>query len=441
MAGVFIVLGILTGCNTGKISNDNQVSQGAGLLDEFIIMAYSGPPPSELTYERFREIAEAGIEILVPGNGIYNKELNLKVMDLAEKVGIRIIPFDLRLQSFSLTPDVSVDSSLIKMVVNDYKDSPALAGYVIKDEPNAGMFIALKKISELFREYDSTHEPLINLLPSYGSPLQLGFENYRDYIASFIDEVKPRLLSYDNYALRVGFTGYEAWYNDLTIVREETRRVKIPFMVFIQSEGIRGAFRVPNRDEILWQINSALAYGARGFGWFCYWTPKPDQSIPKDKETTPLIESHYHAMIDSSGNKTSVYSFVSEANSYLKIAGRGLLDWSNTDVARFEEGKLNEGGSSPVVFPIGNQANLVIGTYRHNSKCRVVISNSRCDESSVFSLNIQPAWKLDSIFSSINTANEGDSASFSGWILKPGGSVILDLKPSGDKINLTKKKI
>jgi|WetSurMetagenome_2_1015567.scaffolds.fasta_scaffold70950_2 hypothetical protein len=424
-----ILITLLISCGRGKAVHNNSQEQGkSGLIDEFVIMAYSGPPPGEITLERFREIAESGIEILVPGNGIFTAEQNLKAMDMAEKVGIRIIPVDMRIMPMALKADILIDTGLIKEVVKDYKDHPALAGYVIKDEPGAALFPALKILSELFLKEDPLHEPLINLFPSYGSPVQLGFDDYRAYIAAFIETVKPRLLSYDNYALREGVTWFESWYSDLAIVREETKKVQVPFIVFVQSEGIKGGLRVPNRAEILWQINTALAYGARGFGWFCYWTPQPDQGFQQEEGAQPpIVESHYNAMIDLHGKRTGLYDFVREANLYLKKAGKGLLSWDNTDVARYEAGKMIEGGSSPLITPSGEHANLVIGTYMKDNRCRMVISNSRCEESAAFSIRTSSKWKISEVYTSICATPAGKDTSFTEWNLEPGGSVVIEL--------------
>jgi len=422
-----ILLSILVGCATGKI-NKNKAPYS--LQNEFIIMAYSGPPLEEINLQRFREIAEAGIEILVPGNGTFNAEQNLKALNLAQKVGIRIIPVDLRIFQVALNPDISIDATLIRYVANDYKNHPALAGYLIKDEPSAGLFPSLKEFTELFRKEDPLHEPTINLLPSYGSPVQLGIDNYRAYVASFITTVKPGLLSYDNYALREGVTWYDPWYADLAVVREETRKSRIPYIVFIQSEGIRNGLRVPNRAEILWQINTALAYGAHGVGWFCYWTPESDQGFQQEEGMPPpLVEAHYNAMIDINGKRTEVYDFVREANYYLKKAGKELLLWNNTDAARYEAGKMVEPGSSPVVTPSGDSANLVIGTFKKENRCRIVLSNSRCDIPSIFTIRVSPEWKINGILTSIDALPTGDKSSLLQWRLEPGGSVLLELQP------------
>jgi hypothetical protein len=268
---------------------------------------------------------------------------------------------------------------------------------------------------------------LINLFPSYGSPIQLGFEDYRSYIRSYIEMVKPRLLAYDNYAIREGGMWYEAWYKDLKIVREETRKAGIPFMVFMQSQGIAEGLRVPNRAGILWQVNTALAYGAHGVGWFSYWTPLPDQGLQQEEGAAPpLIESHYNAMIDVNGNRTEVYDHVREANLYLKKAGNGLLDWDNQNVARYEAGTLVE-GSSPRVTPSGDQANVVIGTFTQDLSIRMVLSNASCEEDASFTLSVLPGWEIDKLFIAIAAKPIGNVESLAEWQLEPGGSAIIDL--------------
>ena len=89
---LFILLSI--SCTTGR--------ERVELLDEFVIAAYSGPPPGEVNLQRYREIAEAGIDVVIPGNGIMSGEQNLEVMDLAALTGIRVLPVDTRVMPFGL---------------------------------------------------------------------------------------------------------------------------------------------------------------------------------------------------------------------------------------------------------------------------------------------------------------------------------------------------
>jgi hypothetical protein len=399
------------------------------LVNEFVITAYSGPPPEEVNIDRYREIASAGIDVIIPGNGNMEGEQNLKALDLARQAGIRVLPIDIRVMPFAQTADIVLDTAVIKAMVNDYKDHPAFAGYVVRDEPNASLFPSLREICKLFRELDPAHEPLINLFPSYASTTQLGSPDFRSYIRDFIETVKPGVLSYDNYALREPDTWYDHWFSDLAVVREETRKAGIPFWVFIQSEGIGEHMRVPHRAEILWQVNTCLAYGARGLGWFTYWTPEVDQGIPRvEGAPPPLIEEHHGGMLDTGGNPTPLYDHVREANLYGKEAGRGLMGWDNAFVARFEKGKMLEGGSSPIATPAGDGANLVIGTFSNGDKRRLVVSNSRCETMASFSLKISPEWQVLKQVGSIGARPGNAQIPGEEWKLEPGGSVILELK-------------
>lgn len=415
----------------GGTMGENEERHTSGLLDEFIIMAYSGPPPEETTLERYREIAEAGIDYLVPGNGIFDRESNLKVMELAQQVGIKIIPVDMRMMPFALKPDVEVDEEVIRQVARDYKDHPVMAGYVVKDEPDANTFPALKTISDILRDEDPAHEPLVNLFPNYATIHQLGVDNYPAYMRKYIETVEPGLLSYDSYPLRLdGETIYDDWYGNLEIARKEALEAGIPFLVFMQSEGIKEeGLRVPNRSEILWQASTALAYGAQGVGWFCYWTPQPDQGFERvDGAKPPMVEAHHNAMIDIDGKRTKIHGYVRKANAYLKKAGNGLIGWGNIGVARFKAGRMYKGGSVPVAAPEGERANVVVGTFEKDGVSRLVVSNASCEEKAVFVLNILAEKEQVEVFASISAAPVGGKDSMLEWHLAPGGSVVLDLK-------------
>jgi hypothetical protein len=417
MAGV--CTGTLLACSSQKAGEHGPVA--AELLDEFVITAFWGPPPGALSLKNYRAINQAGIDVLFPGNGIMNRENNLKALDLAEQAGIRLIPFDTRLLQYAHAPEMAIDTSVIDSLIRDYKDHPALAGYVVRDEPAASMFPRLRGLCQLVRERDPEHEPFINLFPSYAGPERLGSVDYRSHVREFIETVRPGVLSYDYYALRETETWYDGWFSDLEIVRDETRKAGIPFWIFIQSEGIRGGLRVPTRAGILWQANTAVAFGARGLGWFTYWTPQVNQDDPH-------AEQHYNAMIGSDGLPTEIYDYVREANQYIKPVGRGLIGWDNRFIARYEGGRLHQGGAAPVISPVGPHANLIIGTYFRDDQCRVMIANSRCDTASSFSLDLSPDWLWVRLVSSVDARQEDDANPLWDWTIGPGGAAVCELK-------------
>ncbi|MEN8202833.1 MAG: hypothetical protein ABFS28_09580 [Bacteroidota bacterium] len=416
---LILLFSLMVGCET--------TSTEAGLTDAFIIMAYSGPPLEEVSLERYREVADAGIDYLVPGNGTFSLEQNMKALDLAKEAGIKIIPLDMRLLPFALKPDIAIDSAMVRQIALDYMEHPALGAYFIRDEPGTGMYPALKTISDLIAGVDPGHESLCCLFPTYGTLTQFGVEDYRSYIRSFIDIVRPGLLAYDSYVLRNDTTLYKEWFKNLSIVREETRKAGIPFLVFMQSVGIKEGLRVPGRAEILWQVNTALAYGARGVGWFNYWTPEPGMGLPHvEGATAPIIEHYYKGMIDREGNPTEVYQHVSEVNHYLKRVDKVLKDWELSDVSRWESGKQVE-GKALFVKSAGGTPDIVIGTFRKDQEIRLVISNASCEQAATCSLEMIPGFEIASAIDSINAGPGPDEGTLSSWEIKPGGAVILQV--------------
>jgi hypothetical protein len=133
-------------------------------------------------------------------------------------------------------------------------------------------------------------------------------------------------------------------------------------------------------------------------------------------------------MLDLHGNRTALYDHVREANLYIKEVGRGLTGWENEFAARFEEGKMLAGGSSPFLAPSGENACLVIGTFTRGKRARVAISNSRCETPASFSLNLSRGRQIKGLVASIDAAPGDDQTDFRKWILEPGGSVILEIR-------------
>lgn len=428
LAGLGLASLVIGGCVVAGREECQPRRAAEGLWHEFVILAYPGPPLGEVNAARYHEIAEAGIDVIVPGNGTFTPVQNLRAMNLAHAAGLRVIPLDQRLFTFAPKGVPTVDDEMLAAVVADYRDHPAFAGYTIKDEPSADLFPALQRLRDRLVEKDPGHEPFINLFPSYGSPTQLGFADFRAYVRHYLETVKPRVLSYDFYPLRERATVDADWFSDLAITREEARRVGIPLWVFMQSEGIKGNLRVPNRAEVFWQATTALAYGARGIGWFTYWTPAPDQGVPPTEEQVPAsAEQHYGGMLDTNGVRTLVYDHVRAANTFLHGAGKALLDWDNAFVAHFQRGQMLAGGASPVVTVSGDDANVVVGTFKRQNRHRILLANRSWEQPSRFHLATTGKDQTVRLLTATDANSKPVSDPSGQWQLEPGGAVLVEV--------------
>lgn len=79
--------------------------------------------------------------------------------------------------------------------------SRAFSGYNLRDEPPAHWFARLNKVASVIRELAPDKWPYINLFPDYAENWQLGTTNYAGYLEQFMATCKPRIISYDRFAL------------------------------------------------------------------------------------------------------------------------------------------------------------------------------------------------------------------------------------------------
>ena len=431
---LFLILPIfILGCSSAKITTSNNIMKKnkVELADEFVVVAFGGPTLEHTNLERFQEIADANIDIIVPGNQSDDGPSNLKALDLAEKAGIRMLTWDKRVCPMATTTEAPIDYEVIQAMTDDYKNHPAFAGYVIRDEPDAGIFPRLAEIRKLYLEKDPAHEPFINLFPSYANNEQLASKGFQDYLDKYIKIVEPSIVSYDNYALLADSIAAseekekreEVYFNDLKVVGETTRKAGIPFWNFILSAGVKAGtndyLRVPNRAEILWQANTTLAYGARGVCWFCCWTPKV-ATMPGAFE---MDEEYFGGMINGDGTKNLMYDYLKEANAFLRKNGRQLIDWDCSFNARYKNGKIVN-GESPAATPSGENFDLVIGTYTKGDKRCLVIANASYKKVAQFSLLPAKEFKEVKIVSTIDTKFDDEKEV---WKLEPGGCAVIFL--------------
>lgn len=284
------------------------VTAGSAGTEEFLISYWQGPPPNE---KGFTEIAEANFNVAMCGGG-------KTALDLAEKNGLKVLLQDRRITARNFQQE-GFEKNL-DAVVADYADHPALWGYYVTDEPNASQFENLAAINRHLLKKDPKHTPFINLFPTYASQEQLGNPTYEEHVSSFIQTVHPRLLSYDHYAL-VGDGLRPDYFENMEIIRRQALKNKIPFSFILLSVPHFG-YRDPTEEDLRWQVNTALAYGARGIMYFTY------SSLPDSEQ----YKEWGDAIIARDGSRTAKYEHVKRINAELKRLAPTLVRLTSTAV-------------------------------------------------------------------------------------------------------------
>ncbi|NLN75055.1 MAG: N-acetylmuramoyl-L-alanine amidase [Armatimonadetes bacterium] len=274
----------------------------AKATEEFFINHWCGP--TELKNESFAEVAEANFTVSMIGLG--SAEKNLKALDLCAANGIKAMICDPRTGPGPTrdTPTESLDAA-----IEDYAKHPALWGYHTLDEPHSRMFTRLGGVNQYLLEKDPAHTPLGNLFPSYANSKTLGNSTYEQHVDEYCKVVKPKMLSYDHYALMADGSIRGDYFTNLDIVRRQSIKHKIPFVYTLLSVP-HGPYKDINEADLRWQVFTALAYGARGLTYFTYNTPTAEYG---------------DAIIGADGKRTAKYEITKKVNGEIKKLGPTLL--------------------------------------------------------------------------------------------------------------------
>jgi hypothetical protein len=190
-------------------------------------------------------------------------------------------------------PDGATASS-IDAWIERFKSSPAAYSYFVIDEPPATRFGQLADIVAYLRKHDPAHLAYINLWPPDSPPSSgIAAKDYATYLSQFIDALHPALLSYDSYNFMKG-ADRKSYLGNLLTMAQAAKLAGVPFMPIVQGSAWDTNWRLPNRDELRFLSNSALAFGAQGISYFNYWTPYGPSTggiapFPDGTETTVSV--------------------------------------------------------------------------------------------------------------------------------------------------------
>jgi hypothetical protein len=261
------------------------------------ILAWAGPPADQTTPERYRELAEAGFTHSFSGFG--SVPAMKSALDVAHAAGLKML---VSVPELSSEPEVTAAK---------FKDHPAVAGYYLRDEPNAADYPALAKLEERIRSADPDHPCYINLFPNYANSAQLGTATYREHLERFVTTVPVKFISFDHYPI-VGNSVRGEWYENLEQVADVARTANKPFWAFVLAVA-HGPYPIPTIEHLRLQAFSDLAYGAQAIQYFTYWTP------------TSKEWDFHEGPIDTHGHRTVVYDRVAQVNEEIRALSSVFL--------------------------------------------------------------------------------------------------------------------
>ena len=219
-------------------------------------------------------------------------------------------------EEWKALPPAQIEA-FVRQSIEDAGASDAILGYYLLDEPGATLFPKLAAGVAAVRQHAPGKLAYINLFPGYatiGAPdtSQLEADSFRSYLERFVAEVRPQLLSYDNYMVQYSMDLQDAgraarYFADLLEVRAAALRHGLPFWNIVSSNQIRPTTTIPSPANLALQAYTTLAAGGRGVTWYTY-----------------ASRGYGYAPIDPGGNRTPTWQYLQAVNRQLRTLGPRL---------------------------------------------------------------------------------------------------------------------
>src|SRR5262245_1451408 len=200
-------------------------------------------------------------------------------------------------------------------------DSPAVFGFMLRDEPHARAMPSLGLVARVLREHFPGKAPYVNLFPVRVSAERMGTATYPEYVRMLIDTIRQPFLSYDNYSL-VGGRMLDPFYTNLEVVRRISVETGVPFWNCVLSNA---HFNYMENSDATYHLQAyaTLAHGARGIQYFSYFTwPHGNYRL---------------GPIDQFGNKTPSWDMLRRVNNEIHALAPTLKRLRSTGVYHFPE--------------------------------------------------------------------------------------------------------
>jgi len=154
------------------------------------------------------------------------------------------------------------------------------------------------------------------------------FDRFEAYLKAFIAETGINSITYDNYPILPdtgnGSVFYRLYFRAMQIAAKVCKETGAKFCFVAQTEAYlvngKQAHRLPNEDEMFFQMNALLGFGVKQIAYYTYW----DKS-----DCNMLGEGHPEgtAMVSRKGEKMPLYYSVQKINAMAQKLAPVILNF------------------------------------------------------------------------------------------------------------------
>ena len=361
-------------------------------------------------------IEDLGINQLTYTERDFNSSASLSILKglgMAEDHGLTVFVDD------SGIADNETDETALAERLNAYSRYSSFGGIHVADEPHTLSYnsnATTKTVAEISNKslLINAYTNLFGYVNLYGD-YTLDNTQYKAYLAEVIAQINPKVLSFDHYNGTTSTNGAKSYFGSLEAIREAGLENDIPFIGFISTgddytqDAVYSDDSLPTPEQIKWNVNTMLAYGAKGYNWFTLIQPWYF-ALEGDGEIEGM-DFDRCGLIGANGEPTRNYDVAQEINTFVAGIDHILMASTSLDVLAVGTNACSATGINKATY--GDMTlsgtNAIVGVFDYNGKKAYYVVNHDTNASQNITLSFGSTKNL-TVYTESGNANTSASS-------------------------------
>ena len=425
---------MISGC-TNESTEHEPIFRGLE-SGEMFLSGYIGPRPAyyrngKLIWEPytdgtvFQELKDAGLNYMVDNLNFARSTYEYAKMALEYSEEVGLMYFMAANDVMHIAAETMGTDEAIKSKLQELYQYESFGGLFFIDEPSATSYPFIKecidKLNQIEDElgYENLN-PHVNLLPpTAGGERFSGISgesmSWEDYIRG-LSNTGIQYLSFDMYPIYGLFTNkvLPNWFTALGTMSQVAIEEEKPWIGCVQVGGGSWAYltpeqRVTTEGELKWDVNTMLAFGAKGLIY--YLTVSPPFWAEKEGAEEQV---NWHSIINVYGEKTEFYDYVQEINTHISAMDhvlmncdyQGVIITGNTPCVHYGSDLIKSNAFRDLSNVTGN---ALVGCFDYNGKTALYVVNNSITEEGTITLSFDHKLNFEIIKDATSRIENGDS--------------------------------
>lgn len=387
--------------------------------------------PAMINDKYYKMIQDCGVNLIVYSPSDYAAVPNsiLEMLNLGQRYNIGHFVTDSQVVSGGLS------SSEMQERIGNYSNFSSFCGVHVVDEPYLDGVIGdgthdMSDYAPVFQQLQQLNICAgSNILPNW---VFYSDEDFRTYVDTFLADCPAPYLSFDYYVFDKNRNAADYFYN-LSTFSQAAQQAGIPMWVLIQAgsqwnntmdyvDSVTPYY--PDEGQFDWNVNTSLAYGAKGIQYFPliqpYWFAWTE---------TQGLDCERNGIIGAWGQKTQWYYYAQQMNTHIAAVDEVLMNAVNKGViVSGEQAKTDNAKSSCIIDGTSWReladisGDAMVGCFNYQGKTALYVVNYDMENPQDISLTFEDSYAF-------SVVQNGHKTNLSGSAIKlpmqPGEGVLI----------------